>query len=305
VAVAQQAYLSPKRYALGGFGMDTEGYTASQIRQKLVQATGKVEAYCNRSMFPQRSDMRGGTITGEQHAWPVQDAYNLLPGGRRVFLNSTPIRTVEAFAIQFTDAWYVSFPSNNLYVNKTQGYIEIVATQPTIVGYPPLGIWFGLTEPVVQVNYTYGYRFEVNGDPLEADSPLLYYASHGNWLPGGDVTVTVAGVEIDPADYTVNIDDGSILFTDDTVEPGPDEEVLADYTYVLPQPVSDAVGIVATDLFGSSAIARRGMLGLSSLRVAEVSLTRMQPGATATRNGVTIPQDAAEMLAPYALGRVG
>jgi hypothetical protein len=31
----------------------------------------------------------------------------------------------------------------------------------------------------------------------------------------------------------------------------------------------------------------------------------MQPTSSATRNGVTIPQDAADLLAPYALGRIG
>jgi hypothetical protein len=304
VVVAQQAYLSPKRFTLGAFGVDITSFTAAQLRQKLVQATGMAETFCNRSINPQRSDMRGGTITNEQHMWPIIDPTLPLPGDRRVYLNSGPIKSVTGFAIDFTNHYLLTLPPENLYINSTAGYIEVVATQPTIIGYPPLGIWFGLSEPVASVSYTYGWEFPVTGDPLEADSPLLYYASHGNWMPGGDVTVTVAGAEIDPTDYTVNTDDGSVLFAD-SVEPTPDQEVLADYTYVLPQQVSDAIGYIATDMIGQNQIAARGMLGLTSLRVAEVSLTQMQPGRSVTRNGVTIPERAADLLGPFALGRIG
>jgi hypothetical protein len=142
-------------------------------------------------------------------------------------------------------------------------------------------------------------------DPCEADSPLLYYASHGNWLQGGDVTVSVAGSEIDPSDYTINTDDGSILFGQ-SVEPGADDEVLASYAYVLPQQVSDAVSLIATGLMGSSAIARRGMIGLSSLKVAEVSMSLMPGGNSyVSKGGVTIPAQAAALLEPFSNGRFG
>jgi hypothetical protein len=304
--VASQTYCTPNRYRLGGYGLDLGGFSAAQLRQKMVQGTAKVDSWCNRAMQPQRSDMRGGTVTGEQHSWPVTSPLVPLPGDRRVYLNSRPIRSVTGFAIKFTDTWELTLPPSNLFVNTTQGYIEVVATQPSIIGYPPIGIWFGLSEPVLSVDYTYGWQFEVEGDPLEADSPLLYYASHGNWLPGGDVAVTVAGVTIDPTDYTVREDDGAILF-DQSVEPGADDEVLADYTYTLPQAVSDAAAIISTDLMGKTAIARRGMLGLSSIKVAEVSLTQMPSAAVnyVTKNGVTIPADAAALLGPYALGRIG
>lgn len=302
--MAGQVYLTPKRYALGGYGIDTSGFSAAQLRQKLVQASGAVDTYCNRSMNPQRSDMRGGSIVGEQHAWPVQDPYNPLPGGRRAFLNSGPIQSVESFAIQFTDTWELTLPPSNLFINKTQGYIEIVATQPTIIGYPPIGIWFGLSEPVLSVAYTYGWQFTVLHDPLEAETPNLYYASHGNWLASETPSVEVGGVIVSPSTYIVNYDDGSILFNSGS-EPSVDQAVAVSYIYTLPEAISDAVGIIATDRMGQSAVARRGMIGLSSLKVAEVSLTQMQPGNSVTRNGVTIPQTAAQLLAPYALGRVG
>lgn len=303
--MAGQSYLSPKRFALGGFGIDTSGFTAAQLRQKLVQATAVVDTWANRVMEPQRADMRGGTITGEQHTWHPPDMLLDRPGDRRVYPNAGPIRSVTGFAIQYTTTYEITLPPDNLYINQQAGYVEIIASQPTIIGFPPIGYWFGLSEPVCTIDYTYGWLFAVADDPCEADSPLLYYASHGNWLPAGDVTISVGGVEIDPGDYTLNRDDGSVLF-DSAAEPTPGQEVLASYTYTLPEAVSTASGIIATASIGQSRIAARGMIGLQSLRVAEVAITQMGPSnGGVTRNGVTIPQSAAALLAPYAMGTVG
>lgn len=300
----QQAYISPRRYALGGFGIDTSGFTNAQLRQKLVQSTGLVDIWTNRTLIPERADLRGGTITGEQHTWSPPDALSDRPGDRRVYLNAGPIRTVTGFSIQYTNTYRITLPADNLYVNAGAGYIEVIASQPTIIGFPPLGYWFGLSEPVCVTDYTYGWQFAVTDDPCEADSPTLYFASHGNWLAGGDVTVTVAGAEIDPTDYTVNLDDGSVTFAS-SVQPGPNEEVLASYSYTLPDSIATATGIIATDLMGQSRVAARGMLGLQSIRVAEVAITQMSPtamGIGQTRNGVTIPASAAALLMPFALG---
>lgn len=304
--MAQQAYCSPARFRLGGFGIDTSGFTNAQLRQKLVQASGQVDIWTNRPLIPSRIDLRGGAVTGEQHTWKVGGDFAPTLGQRRVYLNASPIRSVTGFSIKFTNAYEITLPPGNLFVNTQAGYIEIIASQPTIIGYPPIGWLFGLSQPVTSTDYTYGWQFAVVGDPLEADSPTLYYASHGNWLPGGTVVVRVGGSTVDSGDYTVNTDDGSILFADEA-KPTPNQEALADYTYVLPDPIATATGIIATDMLGQSRIAARGMLGLQSIRVAEVALTQM-PGGNASyrveRNGISIPASAAALLTPFALGGI-
>lgn len=298
----QQAYCSPARFRLGGFGIDTSGFTNAQLRQKLVQASGLVDIWTNRTLVPERADLRGGAISGEQHTWYPPDALSDRPGSRRVYLNAGPVRNVTGFSIQYTTTYEITLPPDNLYVNAQAGYIEIIASQPTIIGFPPLGYWFGLSQPVSRTDYTYGWQFAVTDDPCEAESPTLYVASHGNWLPGGTPTITVAGVVIDPTDYTLNLDDGSIAFAS-TAQPDPDQEVLASYVYVLPDAVATATGVIATAAMAESRIAARGLLGLQSLRVAEVALTVMSPSQrTVQRNGVSIPEAAASLLLPFALG---
>lgn len=300
--MAGQTYMTPVRFGLGGFGIDTTALTQAQLRQKLVQASSMVDAWTNRPMQPTRADLRGGQIVGEQHIWPIPNALVDRPGDRRVFLNCGPIRSIESFKIQFTTTYEINLPPDNLYINAEAGYIELIASQPTIIGYPPLGYWFGLSEPVTTTTYSYGWRYAVADDVLEATDPLTYVASHGNWLSGGDVTVTVDGVEIDPTDYTVRLDDGAIIF-DAAAQPGVDAEVLASYTYTLPEGIATACGLIATDLLAKTRTAQRGLLGLQSLRVAEVSMTTAAPYED--RNGISIPSQAAGLLRPFCWGSVG
>lgn len=297
--MAQQPYLSRRRYELGGFGMDTSGFTNAQMRSILARASVTADAFCNNGLIPERTDFRGGSITAEQHTWQNVDPLVGNVGSRRVYLNRRPIRTVTGFAIKFTNNYQITLPADNLYVNAAAGYVEVVASQPTIVGFPPLGYWFGLSEPIVETSYTYGWQFVVTGDELEADSTTLFYATHGSWLPGGSPIIYIDGAE-QTTGYTINEDDGSVTF--DT-EPAPGEVVTADYTYALPQAIADAIGIIATDSIGASRNAGRGLTGLSSLRVAEVALTVAAPQVN--RGGVSIPSRAADLLMPFVSGRIG
>jgi hypothetical protein len=293
------SYLSPARYSQGGYGV-TLPSSAMQLRNTLLRATTLVNTWCNGELLPSKFDFRGGSVEGEQHTWRVP-AMIQHPGTRRVYLNQRPIREVIGFRIDFTNNYNIVLPPDNLFVNAQQGYIEIVASQPTIVGFPPIGYWFGLSEPISSTDYTYGWRFTATEDVCEAASPTLYYATRGNWLVGGDVTITVGGVEVDPADYTLDIAGGSILFE---TAPAPGQSVLATYVYTLPDAIADATGEIATWLIGQSRIAGRGMLGLQSIRVAEVTLTAMQGagGIVTNKAGVTIPSTAATLLGPFALG---
>jgi hypothetical protein len=302
--VPLQTYCSPLRYQHGGFGVANTG-TALSLRNKLVAASAQVDTFCNASLLPDKHDFRGGSVTDENHVWKPPTPLLNEPGARRVFLNHRPIRTVTAFSIEYTNTYSMSLTPDQMMVNPSGGFIEIVASQPTIIGYPPLGFWFGLYEPFTLTSYTYGWQFASPGDVLEAVSPNLYMASHGSWLEGGDVTVTIDGAEIDPTDYTVNTDDGTVSFAD-SVDPDPDQVATASYTYTLPSAIETATAIIATDSFGQTRLSERGMLGLQSIRVADVALTAMSPSQMGyvTKNGVSIPGPAAALLTGFAIGSV-
>lgn len=300
-----RSYLSPSRYIAGGFGPDLSIYSRAQIARFLNRATSSVNAYVAAPQIPSAYDFRGGAVTGEQHEWKVPSSELLYDSGsRRVYLNQTPVRTVTAFVIRLGKTYTVTLtPATDIYVNPMAGYIEVVAVAPTIAGSWPIGTSFGLWSPVSETSYTYGRQYTVVDDLLEALSPLLYSGSQGSWDSAEDVTVTVDGVEIDPGDYTVNFADGSITF-DSSVEPAADTEVLASYTSNIPSAVEEATGIIATGLIGQSRLAARGALGLSSLKVAEISMSFMSPSQLVTKNGVSIPGPAADLLGGYVMGSV-
>lgn len=302
--MARATLLSPARYQRMGYGLALpDGYTLSTLRSALIQAQDRVSRYVGAPKLPQPFDWRGGTMTDEQHQWKIVNPLAYGPGARRTYLNAGPIKTVTAFSLDLGKTYLVTLdPATDIYVNKMEQYVEIVAVAPTVVGFYPLAINLGLYNPIARVSYTYGWQFEVAGDVLEAESPLIFSGAYGNWDSAVAPAVFLNDVEQDPADYTVNYDDGTITFA---TAPGPGVQVSADYTYTCPSPIVDAIGMTATSILGSARLAQRGLTGLTSLRVAEVSMTAMNPGAgMSAKNGVSIPVDAAALIDGFNFGSV-
>ncbi len=298
--MAQQTYLSVNRYLAGGYGIETP-QTRAAMRNILMRATTNVNRYCGAPSMPSGFDFRGGVVIGEQHQWPYTDPLLVTAGSRRVYVNQKPLQTVTRLIIQLAATYTAEVnPADSLVINHMEGYVEVVALAPNIVGYFPVGWNFGLWNPIAVVDYTYGWSFAVTGDECEAESPSLFTASHGNWSDDAP-TVYIDGTEVDPVDYTYNTDDGSITFNAGE-EPTVQSVVTVDYTYLLPDAISQATGIIATDLIAQSRIASRGMIGLQSIRVAEVAITALQPSQMVTKNGVSIPASAANLLNGYTIG---
>lgn len=302
--MATGPYLTPNRFRIGGYGIDTSFLTNAQVRSNLVRATTMVNAWCNAAQVPVPFDFRGGTVTDELHKFPIPDPLVAYPGSRRVFPYQRPLRTVTSFAIVFTNEYEIVLTINvnhsDIFVNTTESWCEIVASQPTIIGYPPIGYWYGLYQPQAKISYTYGYRAAITGDACEADSPTVFYATYGQWDALADVEVQIDGVTANPATYSVNAAEGSVTFS---TAPAPGTEVTASYTATLPDAIAQATGIVATDLMAKARNDAR-MPGLSSMKVAEITITRNtgDRGRYVTRNGISIPEDAAALLGAYALG---
>lgn len=302
--MTSQSYLSPARFLNGGYGFPTlasTGMNAASLAATLQRASTTVNRWCNAPSQPNLYDFRGGAVSEEQHQWPFYPALLTSVGSKRVYLNQKPLKEVTGFVIQIAKNYTVTLnPATDIIVNHMEGYIEVVAISPVIAGYFPIGWNFGLYTPIVKVSYTYGWDFPVTGDTAVAtDSPTLYLASHNNWDPLEPVAVYQDDVPL-TSGWTANYDDGSITFAAPPTEP-----VTVDYVYLSPDAIPQATGIVATDLIGKSRIAARGMIGLQSLRVAEVALSQFSPAQMVTRNGVSIPVDAANLLSGYVMGTLG
>lgn len=304
--MAAGPYMTAKRFRLGGFGIDLSDFSDVELTATLRRATTLVNTWVNGSQVPHPFDFRGGLVENEQHIFPIPNPLTPYPGSRRVFPNNRPLQSVTKFWLQFTnnqelDAGYriELNVDTDIFVNWTESWCEIVASQPTIIGYPPIGYWFGTYQPIALISYTYGYLQPVVDDPCEAETPNLYWASFGQWADAPE-TVKIDGVEQDSG-YTVNPTDGSIKFV---TPPLPNASVTVSYSASLPDAVVQATGLIAVDLIGQSRIASRGMLGIQSIKVAEVAITQMaQSGARySVRNGVSIPDAAAAFLLPFVRG---
>ncbi len=297
--MARATLLSPQRYLRSGYGLALpESYSLSSLRTALIRAQNEVTRYCNVPKLPQPFDWRGGTMTAEQHQWRLTNALAYGPGVKRVYLNAGPLKTVTSFIIDLGRTYQVTFnPTTDLYLNHLEQYLEIVAIAPTIVGVWPLGVALGLYHPVSRTTYTYGWTFPTTEDVLEAESPTVYSGAYGNWDPTVPAEVFLDGTPVDPSDFTVDYDNGQVTFA---TAPAPRVEVTATYASTVPSEVVDAIGLTATAIIGEARMAERGMVGLSSIKVAEVSLTSMTP--MSIRNGASIPSEAAAMVDGYVFG---
>lgn len=300
-----QTLLSPRRYLASGFGLTLpDNFSLATLRSTIIRAQSLVDRYCNVPKQPNPFDWRGGTMTDERQQWKIINPLAYGPGARRVYVNAGPIKTVTSFHLDLGKTYMVAIdPTDDLYINPMENYVEIVAINPTIVGFYPLAVNLGLYNPIARISYTYGWTFPIAGDVLEADSPTQFSASYGNWDRAVTPIVYFDDVAQSASGYTVNYDDGTILFALASA-PTPGVEVSADYTYLAPQPVVDAVGLTTTSLLGSARMAGRGMTGLQSIKVAEVALTALQPSQTITKNGAAIPVEAANLLDGYSFGSV-
>jgi hypothetical protein len=292
--------LSPRRYLRQGYGLSLPtGYTLSQLRSALIRAQNQVTRYCNAPRLPQAFDWRGGTMTDEQHQWKITNPLAYGPGARRVYVNAGPVKTCTALALDLGKTYLVTLdPATDIYVNHIEQYVEVVAVAPTVVGFYPLAVNLGLYNPIARISYTYGWTFDVAGDVLEAESPTQFTAAYGNWSQSPPAVIYLDGVE-QGSGYTVNFDDGTVTFT---TAPGVGVEVTADYTYTAPSEVVDAIGYAATAELTRTRMNARGLAGLSSLKVAEISMSVMNPAQMVTKNGATIPVEAAALVGTYVFG---
>ena len=92
-------YLTSNRFALGGFGIDTSGTSKVAMTATLRRATSMVNTFCNGSLLHGGFDFRGGTITNEEHIFPIPNPLVAFPGSRRVFVRNKPLKTVSAFSM--------------------------------------------------------------------------------------------------------------------------------------------------------------------------------------------------------------
>lgn len=299
-------YVTPALFRNMYTGMAVDTLSDIQLAMVLARARTVVDAYCSVPMFPERHDFRGGSVVEEAHEWRYpetpQSSGNI--GTRRAYPFHWPVRAVQVFRIYVTNTQYVEIQAADLFVQNTARYLEVVSLAITSSGlFNALIIPnVGLATPTVKLTYTYGFTYSVTDEEIFAgQGNTLYQAVNQWWLVDADhpVVVKVNGTVV-PSGYTVNANQGSILFA---ANPGPEGDsgdpvsVTASYTHRLPQEIRDAIGLITRHELGESNLARKGMQGLDSIRLAEIQLNR--PRQPATRGGL-VTVDNLERLVPEA-----
>jgi hypothetical protein len=288
-------YVGPDRFRTMGLGVDLDDIEDVDLRSLLQRATDKVDAYCKVPMLPQRHDMRGGTITAEEHPYLLPRYFHeQVP--RQIHLDHRPLRAVTQLRIYVTNTQVLEVQPSEVFVTRSLNRVEIVSLAMTSVGL--FGAFIvpniGLANPVSRTSYTYGWSFPVVDEVLETTDAKVLRSQHQWWDGTEDVAVKKNGTELTvDSDYTYDVDEGTVRLV---ANPAATDVFTASYIHRLPSEVEQATGIVAADLVARRQNVMRGMAGLRSLKVAEITMDKEQARmGTFQERRPRLPEEA-EML---------
>lgn len=284
-------YITPTKLRNSALGTVIGNRTDAQLLSLIRIASGLANRACT---APRIYDFRGGTVVNEQHPWDIGNDH--VAGSRRVYPFHPPVKTISRFQIRVTQggAGVVDFPSSQIYLNKQDGYVELVSLSLTTASVYAAGLIpnIGLATPIAELDYDYGTTFIVTDERLSTVSgDKLFLAESQFWTNDAPV-VKVAGIVV-PSGFTFDPYEGSILFAS-PVAPGAD--VTVSYSHKLHPDIAEATGMIAADVVAQTRLNAAGLQGLSGLRVLEVE---MRQSKTAGFAQVPVNPAAAMLLEPF------
>lgn len=257
-------YLTPERFKTMGLGVDLSDVEDVAIRSAISRASATIDAACSVPRIPQKHSFIGGVVTGERHDWVI-DPYER-PHANRVYLNHTPVVSVERIRIYSDNVNFVQIDVDQVVINNSGGYIEISSLLLTQYGVFGAGIvpYIGLFNPIIETDYTYRHEFAVVDDVAEPVDARTYQVQNQFWVPGADVEVKVDGTVVASSGYTVDGKEGWVIFGSN--QPA-DSEVTVSYIYSLPWEISHACGLLTASDISEQDLVAKGMAGLASMSV--------------------------------------
>lgn len=266
-------YVTPEKYRTMGFGIDLEGVEDFELASILNRAGAIAEGYCSVPRIPHQHSWLGGTIgtdSPEQHRWRVpENDFDI--GQRRIYPYHWPIREVLQFRVYVTNTQYVEIAPSELFINNTERYVEVISLAFTGVGlFGAILPSLGLMRPVARIAYTYGFDHTSLAERLYETDARTFRAQNQFW-DSDPAPVIMLGDTVQTTGYTVDSEEGTVTFSDSL---SADSRVYASYSYKLPTEIRDAIGIIATHLLGERELQSRGMEGVQSLKVGEVTINK-------------------------------
>lgn len=289
-------YLTPAQFRARDFGVKVDDLLDVDLASHLRRAAEAVHLHTGAPMLPVPHDFRGGTIVGETHVWPIDPYDRRLH--HRVFPKHRPVIEVTSARIYATETQYVTFDASELHYEVSEGWVEPASVNLTSYGLFGAAMlpFVGLERPFLSLDYTYGWIIPFTERIYYSDIGNVWRASTGHWR-SDPVTVKVNGVA--HGNFTVDRVEGTITFTSNI----PSEDDAVDVTGVgsLPSAIPEAQGIIVAARITEKNLVAQGLGGLRAIRVAELSLERDYRRQDKGTSEVSIPPEAAELLAPYKL----
>lgn len=280
-----------------GQGVDLTGIEDQDLAAHIQIASGLANQYCNVDLD---HDFRGGSVTGEEHEWHLGNY--MWPGSGVIYPKHKPLIDITSFRLYVTNTQYLELEVDRIHYHERENKLEPLFAEASV------GVWAagqvpvaGFKEPKAKIDYTYGYSFSVTNEQMFPDGGVTWRAQNQWWDNTVTPVVAVNGAPVDAADLTIDYDEGTVGIDDDVltdldISAAEVDGVTASYTYKLPTNIANATAIITTSLLGSRAIAEKGLLGLSGIRVEEVEIRQSRDSRLAVDE---IPGTAQKLLNPY------
>jgi hypothetical protein len=280
-----------------GQGVDLTNIEDQDLASHIQVASALVNTHCN---VTHDHDFRGGTVTGEDHDWDMGNY--MWPGPGVITVDRRPLKQLTQFRIYVTNTQYLEIDPERVHYHEKDNQLEPLFAEASI------GIWAaaeipiaGFKTPQAKINYTYGYTFSTVDEQMYPDGGTRWRAQNQWWDSTITPEIKVNGTEIDVADLSIDYNEGTADIDDDAllaldIDATEVDTVTASYTYKLPVNIMQATAMITTSLLGRRAIAEKGLMGLSGIKVEEVELRQSRDSQMALDD---IPGNAKMLLSPY------
>lgn len=275
-------YLTPSQYKRYSDGIDLSTVSDLNLAMMISRAETAIDAHMG---FDAK---RGGF---EPHTIMLQQAFR--EHSRRTFFPTyeVPVRVVNRYRIQVSNVsgagagFFANINPGDCVINNDGAYVEIVPLQAITYALSPVIIALGLRTPIVQMDCEVGFYIPIFGEQLiNGGLNTQYFAINGFWAQTYNMALAAQPMQLPPAPpviykngvvqttgFTIDYTDGSVTFATPLL---PTDTVSADYTYVIPDPVTEACVLQTSFLLAQKSLNEMKMYhGLFQMRTGEQEIS--------------------------------
>jgi len=278
-------YLTPTFYRASGEGVPLSGVTDLALARFIARAESDIDQYCHLvSLAPH-------TIEDEVREWN--------PASRRYYYGESPmpVSAISRFLIQIStnaqtgDDLAANVSPNDIVINAQEGWFEVVSMTTLTMGLTPVLLNLGLSTTLAHVDYTCGFTYAIDDEPLFSADNLTYASARCLWDAAVTPTVKKNGVTVESG-YTVDFTEGIVTFASANQ---PSDQITASYTHHVPDTVRDAAIEIVSARLGERGLQQAGLTGLQEARAGRYYQAQRATGSSA----YVLPDEIKRKLTPF------